>query len=162
MEKMKPANIRYLVIHCSATKSNQNYSLEQLERDHRQRGFERGGYHYYIRRDGGIYIMRKHSEVGAHCQGFNRCSLGICYEGGLDSLGRPCDTRSEEQKRSLEHLLRLLRLCYPEVLVVGHRDMSPDRNGDGRISRDEWIKVCPGFEVRDEYGDLTEINKEKL
>lgn len=106
--------------------------------------------------------MRKHSEVGAHCQGFNRCSLGICYEGGLDSSGRPSDTRSEEQKRSLEHLLRLLCLCYPEALIVGHRDMSPDRNGDGRISMDEWLKACPSFDVRDDYGDLTEINKEEL
>ena len=106
--------------------------------------------------------MRKHSEVGAHCQGFNRCSLGICYEGGLDSLGRPCDTRSEEQKRSLEHLLRLLRLCYPETLIVGHRDMSPDRNDDGRISSDEWLKACPSFDVRNNYDDFERITQEIL
>lgn len=162
MEKMKPENIRYLVIHCSATKSTQDYSLEQLERDHRQRGFERGGYHYYIRRDGGIYIMRKHSEVGAHCQGVNRSSLGICYEGGLDSFGNPCDTRSEEQKRSLMHLLCLLRHYYPKTLIVGHRDLSPDRNEDGRVTSNEWLKTCPSFDVRDNYDDLKRITQEIL
>lgn len=149
MERMNPASIRYLVIHCSATKSSQSYTPEQLERDHQHRGFERGGYHYYIRRDGAIYPMRAHTEVGAHCWGFNRRSLGICYEGGLDSRGRSGDTRTEEQKRSLLHLLQVLRICYPDALIVGHRDLSPDKDGNKLITPDEWVKACPGFDARE-------------
>lgn len=153
---MNVADIRYLIIHCSATRSTQSYPMVQLERDHRQRGFERGGYHYYIRRDGGIYVMRRHSEVGAHCRGYNRCSLGICYEGGLDSMGRSADTRTLEQQRSLMHLLRLLRVMYPQSVIVGHRDLSPDKNGDTCITPDEWIKDCPSFNVQECYKQLNE------
>lgn len=95
MEYMNPADIRYLIIHCSATTSRQDYSVDRLERDHQKRGFETVGYHYYIRRDGAIHQLRKHHEVGAHCRGYNRCSLGICYEGGMsDDRKRAVDTRT--------------------------------------------------------------------
>jgi hypothetical protein len=44
--------VKYLVIHCSATRCTQSYPVEQLLRDHRKRGFRTIGYHFYIRRDG--------------------------------------------------------------------------------------------------------------
>lgn len=151
METMNPADIRYLIIHCSATTSRQDYSRARLERDHQSRGFESAGYHYYIRRDGAIYTLRQHHEVGAHCRGYNRCSLGICYEGGLDERRRPADTRTVEQRWALEHLLLMLRTLYPQAQIVGHRDLSPDLDGDGRIMPREWIKACPSFDVGTAY-----------
>lgn len=151
MEAMNPANIRYLIIHCSATRDTQDYSVDRLERDHQRRGFETVGYHYYIRRNGAIHALRKHHEVGAHCRGFNRCSLGICYEGGVDQHNRPRDTRTVEQKWALEHLLLMLTSLYPEARIVGHRDLSPDLDGDGKIMPREWIKACPSFEAGAEY-----------
>lgn len=151
METMNPADIRYFIIHCSATTPLQDYSVERLVRDHRKRGFAGAGYHYYIRRDGAIYTLRQHCEVGAHCRGYNRCSLGICYEGGLDAKHRPSDTRTEQQRRALEHLLLLLRVYYPEAKIVGHRSLSPDRNGDGRIEPSEWLKACPSFDAEEQY-----------
>ena len=66
MERMNPANIRYLIIHCTATRDTQDYTVDRLERDHQKRGFETVGYHYYIRQDGAIHPLRKHHEVGAH------------------------------------------------------------------------------------------------
>ena len=45
-----------------------------------------------------------------------------------------------------------LRLVYPDIRqVIGHRDTSPDRNGDGIISPNEFIKMCPCFDVRNEF-----------
>ena len=81
---MKAQDIRYLVIHCSATRCNRPYSLAQMDRDHRARGFAGIGYHYYIRLNGDICALRGRDEVGAHVRGYNRMSLGICYEGGLN------------------------------------------------------------------------------
>ena len=40
--------IKYIVIHCSATRSNMTYTSLQLDRDHRARGFRSAGYHFYI------------------------------------------------------------------------------------------------------------------
>ncbi|MDO4691749.1 MAG: N-acetylmuramoyl-L-alanine amidase [Porphyromonadaceae bacterium] len=146
--------IRYIVIHCSATRSTQAYSATQLDRDHRSRGFDGAGYHFYIRRDGSTKAMRPLSRSGAHALGYNRCSIGVCYEGGLDAFGRPADTRTPEQRACLVELLGRLRQSYPRAEIVGHRDLSPDRNADGVIEPNEWIKVCPCFDARGEYANL--------
>ena len=86
--------------------------------------------------------------VGAHCKGHNARSIGICYEGGLDAKGRPKDTRTVEQRSALRLLVaQLLKRFKNNVRVCGHRDLSPDLNGDGRIEPEEWVKECPCFEV---------------
>ena len=48
----------------------------------------------------------------------------------------------------LTQLIYELKRLYPNAMVVGHRDLSPDRNGDGRVTPEEWIKVCPCFEAK--------------
>lgn len=84
-------------------------------------------------------------------QGFNRESIGICYEGGLDSKGRPKDTRTEWQKHSLRVLILTLLKDYPECRVCGHRDLSPDRNENGEIEPEEWVKACPCFDAENNW-----------
>ena len=142
------ASVKYIVIHCSATRSTRDYTAEQLLRDHKTRGFRTVGYHFYIRRDGSVTQHRKLLEVGAHCRPWNRCSIGICYEGGLDVRGRAKDTRTPEQRSALRLLVhQLLKRFRNNVRICGHRDLSPDLNGDGVIEPEEWIKECPCFEV---------------
>ena len=152
MEKEKNSRmVDLIVIHCSATKETSRLTPLALDRMHRQRGFNGCGYHYYIERDGKINTMRPSEQVGAHARGYNAHSLGICYEGGLDKNGRAADTRTERQKVSLRALVKVLRQLYPTInRVVGHRDLSPDRNGDGVITPDEWTKQCPCFDVASE------------
>ena len=140
-------SVRYLILHCSATRCDKDYTAKQLLRDHKTRGFRTVGYHFYIRRDGTITQHRKLLEVGAHCRPWNRCSIGICYEGGLNHYGMPEDTRTEWQRHSLRVLVRTLLLDYPDARVAGHRDLSPDLNGNGEIEPEEWIKVCPCFDA---------------
>nr|WP_314634391.1 N-acetylmuramoyl-L-alanine amidase [uncultured Porphyromonas sp.] len=153
---MRQENIRYIVVHCSATRCTMDYTEEMLERDHRARGFRRAGYHFYIRRSGSIIPLRPLDEVGAHALGYNACSWGVCYEGGLDATGRPADTRTEAQQRSLRLLLSRLHCLAPKSLILGHRDLSPDRDGDGEIEPHEWIKVCPCFDARRAYRLISE------
>lgn len=81
---------------------------------------------------------------------FNAESIGICYEGGLDCRGRPADTRTPEQRAALRLLVHQLQERFPGCRVCGHRDLSPDRNGNGEIEPEEWIKACPCFEVKEE------------
>lgn len=116
-------SVRFLILHCSATRRNQDYSVEQLMRDHKKRGFRTIGYHFYIRKDGTITQHRKLLEVGAHCRPYNRCSIGICYEGGLDEHGKPCDTRTEAQTERIIELLYKLHKLFPKAKIVGHHDL---------------------------------------
>ena len=74
-----PLSVRFLVIHCSATRADRNYTDKQLMRDHKKRGFRTVGYHFYVHKDGSITQFRKLLEVGAHARPYNRCSIGICY-----------------------------------------------------------------------------------
>lgn len=115
--------IDLIVVHCSATRINQDFPVEALEACHKARGFHSIGYHYYITKDGVVYPCRPESEEGAHARHYNAHSIGICYEGGLDEKGKPADTRTPAQKASLEDLLYSLVLDYPDAEILGHRDL---------------------------------------
>ena len=138
--------ITLIVVHCSAVKPDQLSSAAQIDSWHRERGFHLGiGYHYVIRRDGTIEPGRPEWMIGAHCHvkghHYNSHSIGICYEGGLDARGQPDDTRTAAQKATMRQLLEDLHQRYPRAMIVGHRDLSHDRD-------------CPCFDAYKEYADL--------
>ena len=129
--------IDLIVVHCSATRINQDFPVEALEACHKARGLHSIGYHYYITKDGVVYPCRPENEEGAHAHHYNAHSIGICYEGGLDEKGKPADTRTPAQKASLEDLLYSLVLDYPDAEILGHRDLP-------------WVrKNCPCFDVKE-------------
>ena len=135
--------INLIVIHCSATREDKSFTEYDLDICHRRRGFNGTGYHFYIRRDGSVTQHRKLLEVGAHCRPWNRCSIGICYEGGLDADGRPADTRTPEQTEQFILLLMRMVKIFPGVRIRGHRDMP------GSIP-----KACPCFDAEGVFGYL--------
>ena len=141
--------IDLIVIHCSATREDHPFTEHDLDTAHRLRGFDGIGYHFYVRRNGDIKSTRAVERVGVHVRGYNAHSIGICYEGGLDSHGLAQDTRTEWQRHSLRVLVRALMMDYPEARVMGHRDLSPDVNGNGEVEPMEWTKECPCFEVKE-------------
>ena len=143
---MSADSVRFLVLHCSATRCNQDYSVEQLRRDHKARGFYDIGYHFYIRKDGTMTQHRKLLEVGAHARPYNRCSIGICYEGGLDEEGKPCDTRTPEQTERILDVLTRLHKLFPKAKIVGHRDLP------GSIP-----KECPCLDTHAVFGWIEEL-----
>ena len=140
-----------IVIHCSATKEDKDYSVADIKKWHLQRGFNDVGYHFIIKLDGTIEIGRPLDKVGAHVNNNNTGTIGICYIGGLDSKGKPKDTRTDEQKDSLLNLITLLKNNINIKEIKGHRDFSKDLNNNGKIDKFEYIKDCPCFEVKDEY-----------
>ena len=142
--------INLIIIHCSATKENHPFTIQALETSHRKRGFNGIGYHYYIRQSGEVINTRPLSRIGAHAKGYNRYSIGICYEGGLDKDGKPKDTRTPEQRAALRQLVNELLLRFPGCKVCGHRDLSPNLNRNGKVEPREWIKQCPCFDVATE------------
>lgn len=136
-----------IVVHCSATGPRADIGVADITRWHRQRGFDTIGYHYVIRRDGTRETGRPENTVGAHVRGHNSNSIGVCLAGGVDTTGKPDNNFTPAQLESLEALLRELRARYARTRICGHRDLSADRNGDGRITPDEFIKACPSFDV---------------
>ena len=138
--------INLIVIHCSATKETVRFTPEALEASHKARGFRTTGYHYYITRDGLCHACRPETMVGAHARGYNAHSIGICYEGGLDAQGRPADTRTEAQKRTLLALLVCLKDDYPDADIIGHRDIPGVKKACPCFEVGKWLRTT-GFEL---------------
>ena len=68
--------------------------------------------------------------------------------GGISEAGKPENNFTSEQFVSLEQTIRWLDLVYADTVVQGHRDFSPDLDGDGIVEQHEWLKDCPCFDVR--------------
>jgi N-acetylmuramoyl-L-alanine amidase len=179
-----PRTISLIVVHCSATANGDalfkgvagrpgfETAADRIDQMHAARGFRRDaaaaklwnpstphiGYHFVIACNGAVFTGRSLDEVGAHVQGHNSHSVGICMTG--------TSAFTPDQFRSLEAVLRQLNkslgvpLAAPRVAkrasdttlidgVCGHRDLSPDLNGDGRVTSNEWVKTCPGFDIVD-------------
>jgi len=143
-------DINLAVWHCSATREGEPFDADDIDRWHKVRGFRKIGYHIVVLLDGEEQYGRDIWEIGAHAKGYNRNSIGICYIGGLDKEGNPKDTRTPAQRKKMKDIKRMLDYIYPGIKHVGHRDLSVDLNGDGVISKDEWMKACPCFDVKTE------------
>jgi hypothetical protein len=142
-------NIKRIYIHCTATREGQDIDAATIKRWHLAKGWRDIGYHFVIRLDGTIEKGRDESVPGSHVKGFNTGSIGVVYAGGLDAQGKAKDTRTDAQKAAMADLVRKLVATYPGSDVLGHRDASPDLDGDGVIEPHEWLKECPCFSVRE-------------
>lgn len=143
-------DIHSVIIHCSATREGQWITADMIDTWHReQNGWSAIGYHRVIRLDGAVEQGRLFTQRGAHVAGNNKNTLGICLIGGLDTSGFAKDTFSGQMYTQLYRELVNIKLLCPNLRSVkGHRDYSPDLNGDGLITPDEWIKDCPCFDVQ--------------
>lgn len=139
-----------IIIHCSATPNGRPLSVDTIRSWHKDRGFEDIGYHYVILVDGSVANGRPVEQVGAHCLGWNARSIGICMVGGVAGPdAKNPGQYSPAQWSSLVRLIEDLRSKYSINIILGHRDTSPDKNKDGVVTSDEWIKLCPSFDVHE-------------
>ncbi len=169
--------INLIVIHCSATPSGKPLrqgvpgkpghlnAAQVINAWHAARGFKRSaeacraynsqlpsiGYHHVIDLNGDVWTGRHLDEVGAHVAGHNIQSVGVCLVGGQERDAR----YTPAQWASLGELVRMLSAqCRVPAMfnikrgVCGHRDLSPDTNGNGVAEPVEWLKTCPGFDVK--------------
>lgn len=128
--------INKIIIHCSATPEGRNVTVKDIDSWHRNRGFDKIGYHHVIYLDGSIHTGRAEEIIGAHTAGHNASSIGICYIGGVDTSMKPKDTRTPQQKTALRNLIKDLQKKYPGATVHGHNEFS--------------AKACPSFNVKTE------------
>lgn len=162
--------VKDIVIHCSATPNGKDIRAKDIDEMHRQRNFKRDsqarrnfnpelpsiGYHFLITVGGYIETGRGLEEVGAHVQGRNTGSIGICligtdkYKIAQWETLRTCLINLSTIIQGKPHATVEGALnAYKDmgISIKGHRDYSPDLNGDGQITRNEWVKDCPNFDV---------------
>lgn len=141
--------IKYIVVHCTAGKSDQTtQSIKQYWAS--VLGWKTYGYHYLIAADGTVENLVDESKPTNGVKGYNANSIHVCYKGGFGGK----DTRTVHQKDALAVLLKHIKTKYPKAKIKGHRDFSPDLNGDGKITPNEWVKLCPCFDASKEYDKI--------
>jgi N-acetyl-anhydromuramyl-L-alanine amidase AmpD len=128
--------ITHIVIHYSATFSNQMVDAKLIDRWHKDRGWSGIGYHYVVRRDGVVETGRPENKIGAHVARQNTGKIGICWAGGLErsNPNTGVNNMTVDQETALVKLIKKLLVKYPNAEVVGHRDLAATQ--------------CPGFDVR--------------
>lgn len=144
--------ISYIVVHCSG--GSQKQSIQSIQAWWKSIGWKSPGYHYIVRADGVYQQLQPDHLLANGVAGYNRQCIHVCYIGGIDNNGKPIDNRTEAQKKMLRSLLKELKVKYPTAKIRGHRDFSPDLNGNGTLEPWEYIKSCPCFNAITEYQDL--------
>jgi N-acetylmuramoyl-L-alanine amidase len=144
--KRSRRRIDEIIVHCTATPEGQAKTVDDIRREHKAQGWSDIGYHYLVTLDGVVHNGRDVDVSGAHAEGHNSHSIGVCYVGGVENDPRkpyaqlqPKDTRTAKQRAALLSLLKDLRRLYPSAKIIGHRNV--DRKG----------KACPSFDAKNEY-----------
>lgn len=126
--------ISWIVVHCTATqpetekKAILNYWKNVL-------GWKNVGYHFLIDRFGVIHELARLDQITNGVRGYNKNSIHISYIGGIDNNGKPKDTRTPNQKYSMEVLVYEMKKKFPDAIIQGHRDFGVN-------------KSCPSFDVK--------------
>ena len=144
---MRP--VSNIVIHCTAGNQKQTVAdiLAYWKSAH-PTWAGRPGYHQLITADGLPHRLAKDEQVTYGVANHNQHSIHICYTGGIDARGKAVDNRTAAQKKTMQGLVHGYLAKYPTAKVVGHRDFSPDLDGDGVIEPFEFIKMCPCFDAK--------------
>ena len=134
-------NIKYIAVHCTATQpsatvsSIQNYWRKNL-------GWKNPGYHFIVKPCGAIVELLPIEEVSNGVGGWNSQIINISYIGGIDTSGKPKDTRTKDQKEALLCKLKELKQKFPQAKIQGHRDFPNVK------------KACPSFDAKKEYKNV--------
>lgn len=136
--------IKEIIVHCSATREGKPFTVADIERWHRERGWKGCGYHYVITLDGKVEQGRPEQIAGAHCSGRNSESIGVCYIGGCDLVGKSKDTRTEAQKKAMVTLI--LQLMQTHGISIK----------DVRCHNEFSTKACPSFSVQKLHKEILE------
>lgn len=112
----KRATTEFIILHHAAASEA---SVTTIHNWHLQRGWTGIGYNFYVRKDGSIYRGRPEDTIGAHTEGYNSRSIGICAEGNFE-----VETMPDAQKRAIIELLRELKKRYPNTQIKRHKDFA--------------------------------------
>ena len=140
----KRNNTNFLILHHSGSI---NASFDQIHNSHLNNGWAGIGYHFFVNKKGFVYEGRPLDTIGAHTEGYNSISIGICFEGDF--------TREKMNDLQLNAGVDIIKYClerYPKIAIKRHKDFA--------------ATLCPGthfpFEEivnqKKKLNELTDIN----
>lgn len=148
--------LKYLVIHCTATPQNREVSSADIQAWHTApvskggRGWKQVGYTDLFHLDGTIERLVNNNEdawvdtweITNGAKGYNSVSRHIVYAGGCDKRMNPKDTRTEAQHQAMKAYVLAFHKEHPNVRIVGHCELSNVNT------------ACPSFDVSDWLNEI--------
>ncbi|WP_304523010.1 N-acetylmuramoyl-L-alanine amidase [Bacteroides acidifaciens] len=140
--------LKYLVLHCTATPEGRDVSAAEIRRWHTSpvsaggRGWKQVGYTDLVHLNGSVERLVANNEdawvdpweITNGAKGYNSISRHIVYAGGVAADGKtPKDTRTAAQKAALEKYVKDFHAAHPKVKIIGHNQVA--------------AKACPSFDV---------------
>ena len=139
--------LKYLVIHCTATKEGRDVSADEIRRWHTSpvskggRGWKQVGYTDLIHLNGSVERLVANNEdawvddweITNGANGYNSVSRHVVYAGGTIDGKTPKDTRTPAPKAALEKYVKDFHAAHPNVKIIGHNQVA--------------AKACPSFDV---------------
>lgn len=131
-----------IILHCADTRPEWMVGrplaekVAEIRRWHvQERGWRDIGYHWVIDRDGAIAPGRPETKIGAHVEGHNRGTIGICLLGGYGAKADDPFVRNftAAQSAAVKRLIGETKGRTAISKVSGHNDYA--------------TKACPGFRV---------------
>lgn len=143
------AELKYLVIHCTATPEGREVTAADIRRWHTSplsrggRGWRQVGYTDIIHLDGKVERLVGNNEdanvdpweVTNGAKGYNFVSRHIVYSGGMTrDMTKAKDTRTQAQRDAMRDYVIDFHRRFPGVRIVGHNELA--------------AKECPSFNVQ--------------
>jgi len=141
--------LKYLIWHCTATPQGREVTKQDIEQWHLvERGWSKPGYSDIVHLDGSLENIIPFNqddridfwEISNGARGFNGEARHVTYSGGCSATKLfwqkfypPKDTRTFEQKKTMELYTKFMILRHPNILVGGHNQLAN--------------KSCPSFDV---------------
>ena len=141
--------LKYLVIHCTATREGREVSAAEIRRWHTSpvsaggRGWKQVGYTDLVHLNGSVERLVANNEdawvdeweITNGAKGYNSVSRHVVYAGGVAADGKTAkDTRTTAQKAALEKYVKDFHAAHPKVKIIGHNQVA--------------AKACPSFDVQ--------------
>ena len=139
----------YLILHHAAVETA---TAEQIHEQHLKNGWLGIGYHYYVRKNGGIHRGRPERASGAHCAGYNSDSIGICFEGNFE-----IEEMTKVQLEISRELVADVAGRYPGIKIGKHKHFGatacPGKNFpfEDMIKRDAEEEKMTGKQIFEAY-----------
>lgn len=146
---MTMAELKFLVLHCTATPEGRPVTSAEIRRWHTDpvsrggRGWKQVGYTDMIHLDGKVERLVQNNEdanvdpweITNGTKGYNSTSRHVVYVGGVARDGKtPRDTRTLKQLKAMEAYVKDFHRRFPAVKIIGHNELA--------------AKACPSFDVK--------------
>lgn len=120
--------IKAIVVHCSNSDNPKHDNVETIKEWHLARGFSDIGYHYVVLMNGDVMAGRSEGVAGAHVEGNNKSTIGICW------TGRTKPTVKQYNSLVMKVMALLLKYELPVEAVKGHKEYNSG-------------KTCPNLDM---------------